>query len=87
MVYTIGAVVSVVAGVWWRIDGRIKGVERALSEYKLQVAKEYASVDHLKDVEQRLVNAVRDVSSEIHLLRGDLQRFFQKAAEKPATNR
>lgn len=51
---------------------RAQGLAEALHAYKLEVAKEYASVVHLKEVEHRLAggieeikDAVRDVAREL----------------------
>ena len=45
-----------------RQDG---GGEKELAEYKTQVAKEYASMRHLKEVEERLVKAMDHLSDTI----------------------
>lgn len=40
------------------VDTRINQVAAELDDYKLEVSKEYASIGYLKDVEERLVQAI-----------------------------
>ena len=46
-------------------EDKTAAVEKELAEYKTQVAKEYASMRHLKEVEERLVKAMDHLSDTI----------------------
>jgi len=48
-------------------------LRRELNEYKLQVQREYASVDHLKEVENRLVKAIDDLSTVVKDLANEIK--------------
>lgn len=50
--------VIALAGVWYRLHSQIISVDKALSDYKLQVAKEYATTNAIKEVEDRIVQAI-----------------------------
>jgi basic membrane lipoprotein Med (substrate-binding protein (PBP1-ABC) superfamily) len=50
--------VFALAGVWYRLHSQIIGVDKALADYKLQVAKEYATTSAIKEVEERVVQAI-----------------------------
>jgi len=52
----------------WRLMTQIDKVASNLNEYKLAVAKEYASVTYLKDVEQRLVHQLEQMNSKLDRL-------------------
>jgi len=43
----------------------IRSVQSNLEAYKLDVARQYASVDHLKDVEDRIVKALEKLADEM----------------------
>ncbi len=67
----LGVVVLVVGtlfGFWWRIDARFRAAEKELSAFKVSVAQQYASVDHLKEVEVRLTTAIDNLTSRIDRL-------------------
>ena len=55
-------------GVWWRVHQAINTVARELSAYKLEVAEKYASVEHLKEVEARLVVSIDRLTERIDRL-------------------
>lgn len=61
-------------GVWWRLQQRIQAVSDALTAYKLEVAKEYASVGHLKEVEARLVVSIDRLTERIDKLIDKMDR-------------
>ena len=46
---------------------------RALDSYKLEVAEKYASVEHLKEVEARLVVSIDRLTDRIDKLLGRLE--------------
>ena len=60
-----GAAFAMLVG-WCRwLTARVGQTVEQLAAYKLEVAKEYASVPHLKDVEQRLVNELTNMSRQL----------------------
>jgi len=61
------------AGVWWRLQQQITANARALDAYKLEVAKQYASITHLKEVEARLVVSIDRLTGRIDMLLGHLK--------------
>jgi len=48
----------------------LKGLRAEFTDYKLQVAREYASVDHLKEVENRLVDAIEKLTGKMDAMPG-----------------
>ena len=66
-----------------RFDGRVREVGKRcdrlaeeLASYKLQAAEKYASVEHLKDVEARLVVSIDRLADRIERL---INRIDRKA--------
>lgn len=53
------------AGLWWRMETRIRSTEDNLSTYKLYVAQNHVSMAALKETEDRLVNAFDKLTSRI----------------------
>ncbi|MEP1934937.1 MAG: hypothetical protein ABJJ37_26995 [Roseibium sp.] len=51
---------------WWFLFSYILAVRKELNEFRIEVAKEYASQELLKDLEDRLVAAVRELKDEFH---------------------
>lgn len=51
-------VLGPLALLWYRLHTQIIAVNQALSDYKLQVAKEYATTTAIKEVEDRIVQAI-----------------------------
>jgi len=49
-----------------------------LTDYKLQVAQEYASVEHLKEVEDRLVRAIDKLTAKMEDMPAQLALALQK---------
>lgn len=45
-------------GVWYRLHNQIIANQTALADFKLQVAKEYATTAAIKEVEDRIVQAI-----------------------------
>ncbi len=75
LAWIIGVVLAFITANWaftYRSDQllhrRISGHGRRLDDYKLEVAERYSSVDHLKEVESRLID-------EIKWLRKDLKEL------------
>jgi hypothetical protein len=86
----LGGLLSLVIGLWARLERRlrgtereanakigevereahakIEGVEKSLADYKLEVAKNYASNAHLKDLEARLLDSIRQLKEDIREL-------------------
>ena len=76
----LGVVIAFIAANWvytWKGDNvlhsRVSNQGRNLDAYKLDVAHQYASIDHLKEVELRLVKAIDGLSSEVRELNGLLR--------------
>ena len=47
------------------LSQELKALRADFTDYKLQVAREYASVDHLKEVETRLVDAIEKLTGKM----------------------
>ena len=76
----LGVVIAFVAANWvytWKGDdvlhARLSNQGRHLDAYKLEVAHQYASIDHLKEVELRLAKAIDGLSLEVRELNGLLR--------------
>ncbi|WP_420415143.1 hypothetical protein [Roseibium sp.] len=52
---------------------------QALTDYKLQVAQEYASVEHLKEVENRLVRAIEQLTAKLEDMPAQLALALKKS--------
>lgn len=46
------------AGVWYRLHGQAESVRRDLDAFKLEVAKSYATQHSIREVEERVVQAI-----------------------------
>lgn len=68
MILTLSAVVSIVGGVWWKLQARIQQCHNDLSEFKLEVAEKYASGAQMKEVETRLIASIEKLESHIDKL-------------------
>lgn len=75
-------IISAGAGAWWFLYSSILAVRRELQEYKLVVAERYASVEHLKEVETRLVTAIDKLSGQLDTMPDRLSRIIQSAVEQ-----
>jgi len=53
-------------GAWWFLFSYILAVRRDLNDFRLEVAKSYASQELLKDLEARLVTELKDMKKEFH---------------------
>lgn len=49
----------------WRGHQAAGDVRHELSEFKLEVAKEYTSIAHLKDVERRLLTQLEKIETKL----------------------
>lgn len=56
-----------------KLHGRISDHGNRLHSFMLQVGKDYASVDHLKEVEDRLAGRHKELVDELKGLRKDVQ--------------
>lgn len=65
----MSAVVAAAFAVWWRIETRIRSVEQLVATLRIEIMRDYASVSHLEKVERRLVDALRDLTTEVKQLR------------------
>lgn len=75
---------SFLAGIWWRVESRIRAAERLadaveknLQSYKLEVEQRFAQRGALKEVEERLIK-------EIDGLRDDLKGVARALNGLPA---
>jgi hypothetical protein len=68
-----------VCGAWWFLYSDILAVRRELQDYKLEVAQRYASVEHLKEVENRLVTAIDKLAAQLDTMPDRLSRIIQQA--------
>lgn len=79
-----GAAFAVFAG-WCRwLTARIGEVEKELSGYKLEVSRQFASVDHLKEVEERLIKALGDLGVKFDRFAEMFQQHLMAVARQSA---
>jgi hypothetical protein len=57
----------------WRA---INNVSRMLDQFKLEVAKSYASLKHIEDVEERLVEAINKLDQSMQKMPGQIASIF-----------
>ncbi|MEH6477688.1 MAG: hypothetical protein V7727_18495 [Sneathiella sp.] len=73
---TLGVPLPVGAVLYWLhlrlVSAEAKAAEaiKDLAEYKLEVAKEYASIKYLKDVENRLIDVLNRIDDRLNNLGG-----------------
>jgi hypothetical protein len=85
---------------WYRVETRIShaateaqaSADRALAslnEFKIQVAREYASIVDIKDVENRVILRLDELCKELHSLRQEIHEAVLKFAtgDVPAGHR
>jgi hypothetical protein len=76
--YSVG-MLTAVGGLWWRfvdplrkrldgLDKRIDGLEKSLADFKLEVAKEYATTSAIEQVEERVVAAINRLGDRLDKL-------------------
>ena len=49
-----------------KLNSKSAAIEQRLNDFKLEVAKEYASISYMKDVEERLVGAIKSLSDAVN---------------------
>jgi ABC-type transporter Mla subunit MlaD len=91
---TVVAEIVVIAGAFaaiWnslanKIDAAVTATETKtdklvtdLNDFKLEVAKEYASITHIKDVEERLVKAIENLSSALESMPDRVSKILSAA--------
>lgn len=64
-IVSLVVIAGAVAGMWYSLASSIKQVEKDLASYKLQVTKEYASIENIKQVEERLIKSIDQLSATI----------------------
>ncbi|MBD8875450.1 hypothetical protein [Roseibium polysiphoniae] len=67
-VMTLLAIAVVLCGAWWFLFAAILSVRADLNDFRLKVAEDYASREHLKEVETRLVLAINKLSDKFENL-------------------
>lgn len=65
-------ITAAIGGVWWRAHTRINAVEQDLQRFKLQVARENVTSNHLKELENRLIGTLDKLSEDLKDLRNAL---------------
>lgn len=84
---------SAVAGVWWflfnsilaarrELQSEIQRIRQEFTAYKLEVAQNYASVEHLKEVETRLVNAIEKLTDKLDTMPDRFSRIVKDSLNK-----
>lgn len=65
-------VITGIGGLWWRIEARLSDqdaarsqLQKELSDYKLFVAQNHVSATALRETEQRLINAIEKLASQL----------------------
>jgi hypothetical protein len=66
------AAVGLILTVWWRMDAKIEtaaekahDTEKALADFKLKVAEEYASWETVKSIETRLTERMDGLAEQV----------------------
>jgi hypothetical protein len=72
-----------IAGAIWRmwsvLDTKIALSVHNLAEFKLEVAKSYASMEHIKDVELRLVDAINKLADSVEQMPSRVAEILKSA--------
>jgi hypothetical protein len=90
-VATMLTVLTLVGGLWYRVETRVSSVSKSalekaektadqLSDYKLEVAENYAKNGFIRDVEDRLGKRFDAIVDELHGMRQDFQNALMEAA-------
>lgn len=90
--------IAAVLGLWWRMETRVSSaarealikaqdVDRALHDYKLEVAENYAKNGFIRDVESRIGERFDKIVDELHGMRTDFQKAMVDLASKSTTRR
>ena len=61
--------IGVLFFLWWRHSERIGRLYGALDSFKLEVAKTYTTQEHLKDVEDRILDILKEIKADVRALR------------------
>ncbi len=73
------AIVTAIGGVWWRLQQQLTANARALDAYRLEVAEKYASVEHLREVEARLVISIDRLTDRIDRMLDRIDHLTEKS--------
>jgi hypothetical protein len=68
----------------WRA---INNVSQMLDQFKLEVAKSYASLKHIEDVEERLVDAINKLDRSMQAMPGQIASIFNANMPGPPKRR
>jgi hypothetical protein len=60
---------------------KLADAEARLSNFQIEVAKKYASVDYLKDVEGRLMEYLRKVDASVEKLDTKIERLLHRGGD------
>lgn len=80
-------VVGAAGTVWLILANRIDTLEQSHNDFKLEVAKSYASITYLKDVEDRLGERFDKIVEELHGMRQDVQTAIVDIAKMSTGSR
>jgi hypothetical protein len=61
--------------------GKVDLLSAQLSEFRVEVARDFASANDLKDVERRLVNAVDNLGARFDRMAERLDRFLDRHSQ------
>lgn len=69
------------------LNERVTAAEKALADYKTEVAKDYARNGYLREVEERVLKRIDGLTQEIHGLRADINDAVKLLAAQPKRGR
>ncbi|MBD8894049.1 hypothetical protein [Roseibium litorale] len=69
----------VLCGAWWFLFSYVLAVKKELHEFRLEVAKDYASQRLLKDLEKRVVLELKELREEFHVMPERLAALLRAA--------
>lgn len=72
-------IATAVAGAWWFLFAQILQTRRELNDFKLEVSRQYASHDHLREVEERLTKVIEKLDRRIEDMPRQLAAAVQAA--------
>ena len=92
-IVTVLGIIVAVGGIWYRAEGKLnKSTDAALSkaaeaitalnEFKLEVAKGYASLKHIEDVEERLVSAINKLDASMRALPSQISTIVNTVRDR-----
>lgn len=84
---------TTIAGVWWRIEGRIStardradAVNADLAEYKLHICETYITKQRLRETKEEIMDAITGVHAAVERMTVRVDRIVENQA-RPRTTR